>query len=330
MTNIHRLTPSMSMLQAFEAAARHLSFTRAGEELSLTQSAVSRQIQALESLLEVELFRRAGRQLALTEVGRLYARDIAPALARIRGASARALALRGGAGQLHLSVLPTFAARWLMPRLADFYARHPETLVHLHTRAGEYALEDSGMDAAINVGVEPWAGLIARRLVDEEMVVVASPALLARQPVRTPADVATHRLLHTEMRSEAWREWFTAQRVPLRQMRPGPHFELSMHLVQAVAAGIGLGLVARCLVEEELRSGALVLPPVPGLAGARGYYLLYPPDKAGLPALEAFRDWLLPQATAAPPETPGAVPAGRPAACSTLSRNALSPTCPRT
>ncbi|WP_119153540.1 LysR substrate-binding domain-containing protein [Caldimonas tepidiphila] len=297
MDNIHRLTPSMSMLQAFEAAARHLSFTRAGEELSLTQSAVSRQIQALEALLEVELFRRSGRQLALTEVGRMYAHDIAPALARIRGASARALALRGGVAQLNLSVLPTFASRWLLPRLADFYARHPDTVVHLHTRAGEYAPQQHGMDAAINVGVEPWAGLISHRLADEEMVVAASPALLARQPVACPEDVAAHRLLHIAMRSEGWREWFTQQRVPVRRMRGGPHFEVTLHLIQAAVAGVGIALVARCLVEEELRDGRLVLPPVPGLAGRRGYCLLYSPDKAHLPALQAFRDWLLPQAT---------------------------------
>lgn len=291
-----RLTPSMSMLLAFDSAARHQNFTQAGEELSLTQSAVSRQVQALEELLGVELFHRSGRHVTLTEVGGIYARDIAPALARIRGAGARVAAHRAESRTLHLAVLPTFASRWLLPRLAGFYERHPDIVVHLHTRIGEYDLKDSGMDAAMNVGVEPWPGLLADRLEDEEMVLVASPALLARHPVHTPADVSRHPLLHIAVRAEAWREWFTLQRLPLRDMRPGPQFEFTAHLIQSAEAGIGIGLVARCLVEEELRDGRLVMPLDQGLPGNRGYYLLYPPEKAGFPALKALRDWLLPEA----------------------------------
>ena len=116
-----RLTPSMSLLVAFEAAARQLSFTRAANELSLTQSAVSRQVAALEALLEITLFHREGRQIALTEVGAMYQRELTGALQRIRSASLQAMAFRAGRGSLHLATLPTFASKWLMPRLKDFY-----------------------------------------------------------------------------------------------------------------------------------------------------------------------------------------------------------------
>lgn len=295
MNNLRQLIPSTSMLMAFDAAARHMNFTRAGEELALTQSAISRQVQALEALLDIELFRRDGRVLALTEVGRRYALDLAPALARIHGASSRALALRGGASQLHMSALPTFTTRWLMPRLAGFYDSHPDIVVHVHARAGEYSLENSGLDVAINVGVAPFPGLISHRLLAEEMIVVGSPEALEKCPVRTPADVARFRLLFNANRLEAWREWFDLQQLPVRLMKPGARFDIGLHQIQAAAAGIGLALVARFLVEDELRAGTLVEPPVPGLPGQRAYYLMYPPDKAELPTLVAFRQWLLHQ-----------------------------------
>jgi LysR family glycine cleavage system transcriptional activator len=150
--NQHRLLPSMSLLTAFEAAARHQSFTRAGEELSLTQSAVSRQVQALEALLQVELFRRAGRRITLTDVGALYARETAAAIERIRTASAQVAAFRTGVGSLHLATLPTFGSKWLLPRLHAFYNLHPGMLVHMHSRIGGLDLDKAGMDVAINVG----------------------------------------------------------------------------------------------------------------------------------------------------------------------------------
>lgn len=298
--NIHRLTPSISMLLAFDAAARHRSFTRAAHELSLTQSAVSRQIQALEQLLEVELFEREGRHIWLTEVGAMYAQDIAPALARISGASARVGAFRKGVSSLNLAVLPTFGERWLMPALAAFYRQHPGVMLHLHTRIGEYDITESGMDAAINVGVEPWPGLIAHPLEQERMVVVASPQALAQRPIHQPADVADHLLLQIAVRSEAWHQWFTARGLPLGYMRLGPHFEFSTHMIQAATAGIGIALVARCLVEEELRDGRLVIPLDAGLDSRRSYYLLYPPEKEGFPPLATFRDWLLDHSSPTP------------------------------
>ncbi|MDQ7727755.1 LysR substrate-binding domain-containing protein [Halomonas sp. SpR8] len=291
--NIHRLSPSMSMLLAFDSAARHRSFTRAAGELSLTQSAISRQVQALEQLLGVTLFEREGRKIYLTEVGLMYAHDIAPALARINGASARVGAFRKGISALNLAVLPTFGSRWLMPRLASFYHQHPGTMIHIHTRIGEYNLAESGMDAAINVGNSPWQGLIAHPLIEEDMVLVASPTTLQESPISKPSDVSNHLLLHIAVRSEAWHRWFTAQKIPLAYMRLGPHFEFTNHMIQATTAGIGVALVARCLVEEELKDGRLTMPLEKRLDSHRHYFLLYPPEKQDYPPLIKFRDWLL-------------------------------------
>jgi LysR family transcriptional regulator, glycine cleavage system transcriptional activator len=299
--NLHRLTPSMSLLVAFEAAARHRSFTRAGQELSLTQSAVSRQVQALEELLGVQLFRRTGRKIAPTELGTMYANDVAFALNRIRTASSQILSFGAGGGSLNLAVLPTFASRWLLPLLASFYEQHSGVLVHLHSRIGKYDLAEARMDAMINAGDGYWPGMLAHRLVPEDPVLIASPKLLERLPIREPADVARHLLLQVTTRAQEWRQWFLANKLSTQEMRPGPFFELTVHLIESAVAGIGIGLISRCLVEAELQRGELVLPLPPPPPNGRAYYFVYPPEKSTFPPLVAFREWLLPHA--APSET---------------------------
>lgn len=295
--NPRRLTPSMSLLVAFEASARHLSFTRAAAELSLTQSAVSRQVQSLEELLEVPLFKREGRRVVLTDIGKMYQSELGTALQRIRNASLQAIAYRSGGGSFHLAALPTFAAKWLMPRLNGFYAQHPGTLVHVHSRIGRFDLELAGIDAVISVGEGPtdevWPGLVAHHLLDETVLPVISPALAQSVPLRKPADVAKHLLLQVAARPDVWHRWFAAQGLPPQTTRLGPQFELTSHLIQAVASGIGVGLVPTFLVEEEMRAGvlqpALDLPLTTGAS----YYLLVPPDKLRLPPIAAFARWLL-------------------------------------
>jgi LysR family glycine cleavage system transcriptional activator len=287
----------MSLLVAFEAAARHLSFTRAADELSLTQSAISRQVAALEALLEVTLFRREGRQITLTEVGAKYQRELSGALQRIRSASLQAMAFREGRGSLHLAALPTFASKWLMPRLKDFYRRHPDILVHIHSRIGHFDIELAGMDAVIGVGDGHWRGLTSHLLMGEELLPVISPALAESKPIATPADLARHLLLVVTGRPLIWRQWFHKHELPDASMRLGPQFELTSHLVQAVAAGLGVGLVPSCLVEDELRDGSLTLAIASPLQTGLGYYLFVPPMKADLPHISAFRSWLLAAST---------------------------------
>ena len=291
--NPRRLTPSMSLLVAFEAAARHLSFTRAATELSLTQSAVSRQVQALEDLLEVPLFRRERRRITLTDTGAMYQREVGAALQRISSASLQAIAFRTGGGSLHLASLPTFAAKWLMPRMNGFYARHPGILVHVHSRVKQFDLELAGMDAVIGVGDGVWPGLVAHHLMDEVVVPVISPALRKAHPMKSPGDIAQHLLLLVAARTYVWKGWFAAQGLPIDRMRLGPQFELTSHLIQAVASGIGVGLLPAFLVEDELRNGVLELAFDLPLRTNAGYYLFIPPEKLALPPVIAFRDWLL-------------------------------------
>lgn len=298
--NPRRLTPSISLLLAFDAAARHLSFTRAAVELSLTQSAVSRQVQALEELLEVALFRREGRKIALTDTGAMYQREVGAALQRISSASLQAIAYRTGGGSLHLASLPTFAAKWLMPRMNSFYGAHPGILVHMHSRLKEFDLQLAGMDAAIGVGDGVWPGLVSHHLIDEVVVPVISPALRKAHRMRSPAEISQHLLLLVAARPHVWKDWFTAHGLPVSKMRLGPQFELTSHLIQAVASGLGVGLLPIFLVEDELRSGVLETAFDLPLKTSAAYYLFIPPEKLSLRPVMAFRDWLLEQRDKSP------------------------------
>ncbi|WP_369987496.1 LysR substrate-binding domain-containing protein [Pseudomonas xanthosomatis] len=291
--NYRHLTPSMSLLLAFEAAARHESYTRAAVELSLTQSAVSRQVQALEQQLGLTLFRREGRQVQLTDVGRLYQRELSEALGRIRSATLQALAYQSGVGNLRLATLPTFGSKWLLPRLHAFYSAHPGMLVHIHSRIEAINFDTSEIDAAIGVASHDLPGLVCHRLHAEELVVILPPQAAAEGPW-DPARISGQLLLNVANNPHAWGEWFSHHALPHRAMRLGPSFELTSHLIQAVRAGIGIGLVPRILVEDELAGGELVSAGAP-FASQRSYYLIYPPRNEALPSLRAFRSWLLEQ-----------------------------------
>jgi len=283
----------MSLLLAFEASARHLSFTRAATELALTQSAVSRQVQALEDLLEVALFRREKRRIVLTEAGTGYQKELAAALQRIRSASLQAISHRTGRGAFHLAALPTFTAKWLMPRLHRFYARHPGILVHLHLRVTRFDLDLAGIDAVIAVGDGDWPGLVPHRLMNEHVIPGISPDIAARQTIRRPADLIQHVLLQVAARPAVWQRWFEAHGLPVRSMRWGAQFELTTHLIQAVASGLGVGLLPTFLVEDELRQGVLAPALDEEFSTGAGYFFLASPDKLAIPAVAAFRDWLL-------------------------------------
>ena len=284
----------MSLLLAFEAAARHESYTRAAVELSLTQSAVSRQVQALEKQLGLTLFRREGRQVQLTDVGRLYQRQLSEALGRIRSATLQALAYQSGVGTLRLATLPTFGSKWLLPRLHAFYTAHPGMLVHIHSRIEAIDFETSEIDAAIGVASHDLSGLVCHRLHAEELVVVLPPSAAQQAEAWTAARISEQLLLTVANNPHAWGEWFSHHALPHRGMRLGPSFELTSHLIQAVRAGIGIGLVPRILVQEELANGEL-FSPAAAFASQRSYYLIYPPRNEALPSLRAFRGWLLEQ-----------------------------------
>lgn len=286
-----RLTPSMSLLLAFEAAARHESYTRAAEDLSLSQSAVSRQVQTLEQQLGISLFRREGRTVRLTQAGRSYAAELNIALGRVRAATLQALAHRVSGGALRLAILPTFGSKWLLPRLHDFYARHPGMTVHVHTRIGEIDFDTEELDAAVTVGTGHWPTLVAHPLQNEFLVGIARPDATPGRTAPGPDWIPSQTLLSVASNRNAWTHWFSHYGLDHRLMKVGPSFELTSHLVQAVRAGIGVGLVPRTLVEEEIHRSELVEIGLP-MESERSYFLVYPARNESLPALVAFRGWL--------------------------------------
>lgn len=287
------LTPSMSLLLAFEASARHQSFARAAEELALTQSAVSRQVGALERLLEVELFQRNGKRISLTSVGQMYARGVAHALDKLRGASLQAISFRSDHRTLRLALLPTFGSRWLVPRLHRFYQQHPQIIVHIHTRVGEISdFGAEGLDASIGVRDLSIPGPEVMELCPELLVPVMSPQLYRRQPVTCVADLEKHLLLHVAPRPQQWPDWLAARGAHARNMNSGPHFEITGHLIQTIVAGIGVALVPLVLVQDEIRQGTLMIPLRGRMPSARSFCLAYPAYNATNPQLVAFREWL--------------------------------------
>ncbi|MFC3340244.1 LysR substrate-binding domain-containing protein [Paracandidimonas soli] len=290
--NYRRLTPSMSLLLIFESAARHESYARAADELSLSQSAISRQVQTLETQLGIRLFSREGRSVRLTDAGRRYFDDLSDALGMIRSATLQAMSHQSGIGALRLAILPTFGAKWLLPRLNDFYAAYPGVTIHIHSRIGDIDFNAGDIDAAITVGFGEWPGLVAHRLHHESLVAVVRREAVRDGHAPTLEWMQEQPLLTVASNPQAWAQWFSHHRLDHRQMRIGPSFELTSHLILAVRAGIGVGLVPRMLVEDELLRGELAAAGET-IASQRSYCLVYPPRNETLPSLAAFRGWLL-------------------------------------
>jgi LysR family glycine cleavage system transcriptional activator len=286
--------PSLNALRAFAVAGRHLSFTRAAEELHVTQGAVSRLVQQLEADLGVTLFRRSPRGLALTEAGAAYLPPLTEAFDRMLAATRLVARSHRPANRLAITMLPTFAMRWFMPRLADFQRLNPEVAVDVTSadRPVDFATEP--VDVGIQYGTGDWPPeLQAEFLFPETVVLVASPALLKATPLQQPGDVTRHVLLTHSTRPEAWAEWFTAAGLDAASLRGGPTFEHFFMSIEAAVNGLGLALVPDFFVTAELRDGRLV-EPLPGHRVKRrgGYYLLHLKGREREPAIRAFRSWL--------------------------------------
>jgi LysR family glycine cleavage system transcriptional activator len=288
--------PSLQALACFDAAARHESYTRAAQELALSQSAVSRQIAALEQFLGLALFRRTRHGVALTASGAQYARQISPRLQALERDTLDAMSLQGSGSAIHLAAVPTFAARWLMPRLARLQRLRPELVVHLETQTRPFLFANTEFDAALYSGtpeqVANWAGTQALPLLREDVLPVCAPALLGNRKALSPQDISALPLLQQSTRPNAWRQWFEAQGVVAPLALSGPRYELFSLTAAAAACGMGVALVPTLLIEAELAHKELVVACNRPLAEARGYYLVTPQRADPNPALAAFSHWL--------------------------------------
>ena len=290
---MRRKIPSTAALVAFESAARHQSFTKAADELALTQSAVCRQIAGLEEFLGIELFRRSRRGVKLTEAGLAYSRKVAAQLDAVERDTLAAMG-RQGAVAIELAVVPTFATQWLVPRLKAFQQLHPEVTVHLTNRTRPFLFADTSFDAAIYFGDGDWSGTEAHYLMPEEPLPVCSPELLGERTQFAAAELASLPLLQQSTRPYAWRQWFAAQGLNVPRDMSGPRYELFSMLAQAAMHGMGVALIPPFLIQRELDAGLLVpAHPAALLSSDRAYRLMIPERKVESAALRAFRDWLL-------------------------------------
>jgi len=287
-----RYLPPTAALHSFSVAARLQSFSRAGDELGLTQSAISRQIAHLEDWLQLTLFERIGRRVALTPEGRDYAEAIAPAIDSIRRATARAIERRPER-ELAIATLPSFGMRWLAPRLPRLAAQIPDLVVNFSARSTEFDFSEEDFDAAIHYGRADWPGVAHDLLFAEQAVAVLSPALVETHGVRLPEDLTRVPLLGLASRRHAWSDWFREAGVatPVTELAAG--FEQFLMLAQAAIAGAGAALLPSFLIEPELESGVLVCPFETQSPNSGAYYLVYPPERIENAAFAEFRDWVM-------------------------------------
>lgn len=289
---MRRRLPPLRALHAFEAAARHLSFARAADELGVTPAAISQQIKQLEDVLGTPLFHR-GARLSLTRSAALAAGEISDAFDRLAAAVGR-LAPEGPSRPLVVSAPPAFASRWLVPRLARFQAANPDIDLHLSATQRLVNLEREGVDVAIRYGSGRYPGLLVERLRLEEVVAVAAPRLA--EGLREPADLTRATLLVNEFMGwdpdfPTWPRWLAEMGVPGGgALRLRPFGDASL-VVEAALAGLGAALVWRTLVSAELADGRLAAL-FPGRPLASAYHLVCLPDRAATASIRAFRDWI--------------------------------------
>ena len=293
--------PSLNGLRAFEASARHLSFTLAAAELNVTQAAISHQIRRLEEQLNVKLFVRQNRSLMLTRAAKDYLPAVRAAFEDLRRATER-LVRPERQRVLTVSTIASLAAKWLVPRLIQFHAAHPEIEVRISTTMRSVDFRTEGIDLGIRYGKGDWPGLRADWLIQDSWFPVCSPALLkGERPLRRPEDLAHHTLIHVEHYREAWALWLEAAGAPVEiALRRGLTFDLIMVALQAAIDGSGVALAGTSFVEIDMAAGRLVAPfelALPHKEG--GFYIVAPEETADQPAIATFRNWLL--ASVGPP-----------------------------
>lgn len=283
--------PSLAALHCFEAAARHLSFTRAAEELSLTQSAVSKQVSQLEGILLHPLFRRVRKRLHLTPEGSVYLGEARRILAQVEMSTRYMQSYGVESDVLNVATLPTFGARWLIPRLNGFRHQHPSINLNISNRSEPFDMQRERIEVAFFFGHGAWPRAECMKLLDEELVPVCAPSILEHD-IGSPLALTDLVLLQVSTRPEAWHEWFEAQKMYTEHSYHGPRFDTFYMALRAARAGCGVALVPKFLAQEELSEGKLVIPWGFSLRSKDAYYMAYPEHMAGLYKIRAFIEWI--------------------------------------
>jgi LysR family glycine cleavage system transcriptional activator len=296
--------PPMNTLRAFEAAARHLSFTQAAEEIHITQAAVSHQIRTLEDALGVRLFRRLNRAVRLTDEGQEFVSEVRKALSHLSTAVEK-LAAPDAGGPLTVSVLPSFASKWLVPRLGRFRQKHPEIDVRISPSMELTDFQRDDVDLVVRYGKGRYEGLHSVRMMTEDIFPVCSPALLSGPgALRRPQDLRHHTLLHDDCYVD-WPMWLLVAGLEDIDPTQGPSFTDSALVIQAAAEGQGVALARGALAADDLAAGRLVKPFDITIPTEYAYYILSPKATSHHPKIAAFRTWLLEEAGASDSSQPG-------------------------
>lgn len=287
-------SPSLHELHAFAATARLGSFSKAAELLCVTQGAVSRAVARLEEHLGQSLLLRQPRGNELTQVGRSYLELIEPALQTLESAAVAQRAAEGPT-RLRISVAPTLATKWLIPRLPDWQALHPRIALSLAPYRRDEDFGDPDVDAWLRPGEDLWpAAVTAEYIVGRDIVPICRPQeLRGRQALREPADLLSRPLLYHSNYPDNWRQWLEAVGVQGAQLKPSADFEQVAMLVQAVVSGLGVAVVQRCLIDDELAAGRIVVPFEQPVQISRGYMLCTRRASQSQRALRSLRQWLL-------------------------------------
>ena len=291
---MQRRLPPLNALKAFEAAARHLSFTRAADELFVTQAAVSHQIKALEEFLSMKLFIRRNRTLLLTEEGQAYFLELKDIFKSLQEATERLLA-KGSKGAITVAMPPSFAAQWLVPRISRFSVAHPDIDVRIKAVDYDEGFLEDDVDVAIYYGKGRWSGLQSDRLHTEFLTPLCAPSLFnGPKPLEQLSDLKHHVLLH-DLSREAWKNWLKHVGVSGVNVNQGPVFSHSMLVLQAAALGQGIALANTILARPEIEAGRLIMPFEEKVESRDAFYVVCDETQAELGKIAAFREWILAQ-----------------------------------
>lgn len=275
-------------MQCFEASARHLSFTRAADELNLTQSAVSKQVAQLELHLQHKLFRRIRRSLVLTPEGAIFLSDVRKVLTQIAMSTQAIMTYSGNSEVLKIATLPSFGASWLAPRLPGFMEAHPNIRLNFTNRVEDFSLVEQDIDIAFFYGHGSWPELECHKIMEEDVVAVAAPSLLTQHKILTAEDVAGLPLLHLSTRPDAWYQWFIAQGLRTDRSYHGSRFETFSMLIQTAIAGGGVALAPRFIASQAIADNQLAVAWTYILKSTSSYYLVYPEQLGELSKVRHF------------------------------------------